>query len=112
VWEGQLCFAVRDGTLRFLFKNIGSQFHGRGFKMLANLMQHCCPDTVSNASTSLLLLFHNVQGESESILVYWSRFDGLTLKLARCKDMIPSIFLVVLFLCALHGWYSIIVDQF
>ncbi len=80
--------------------------------MLATLMQHCCPDTVSNAFTYLLLLFNNVQGESESILEYWSQFDGLTLELARCKVMIPLILLVVLFLCALHGRYSIIVDQF
>ncbi len=80
--------------------------------MLATLMQHCCPDTVSNAFTSLLLLFNDVQGESTSILEYWSQFDGLTLKLARCKVMIPSVLLVMLFLCALHGWYSLIVDQF
>jgi hypothetical protein len=38
VWEGQLCLAVWDGTLRFLFENKGSQFHGWGFKMLATLM--------------------------------------------------------------------------
>jgi hypothetical protein len=100
-----------DGTLRFLFKNKGSQFHGRGFKMLATLMQHYPPDTVSNAFTSLLLLFNDVQGESESILEYWSQFNGLTLELARCKVMIPSILSVMLFLHALHG-YSIIVDQF
>jgi hypothetical protein len=34
VWEGQLHLAVWDGTLRFLFKNKGSQFHGQGFEML------------------------------------------------------------------------------
>ncbi len=81
-------------------------------KMLATLMQHCCPDTVSNVFTSLLSLFKDVQGESESILEYWSQFDGLTLKLAWYKVMIPPILLVMLFLCALHGWYSVIVDQF
>jgi hypothetical protein len=46
------------------------------------------------------------------ILECWSRFDGLTLKLARCKVMFPSILLVMLFLCALHDWYSVIIDQF
>ncbi len=112
MWEGQLHLAVQDGPLWFLFKNNGSQFHGQGFEMLATLMQHCCPDTVSNAFTSLLSLFNNVQGESESILEYWSRFDNLTLELGWCKVMIPSILLVMLFLCALHGWYFIIFDQF
>jgi hypothetical protein len=72
VWEGQLHLTVWDGTLQFLFENKGSQFHGQCFKMLATLMQHCCPDTVSNAFTSLLSLFNNVQGEPKSILEYWS----------------------------------------
>jgi hypothetical protein len=112
VWEGQLHLAAWNSTLRFCFENKGSRFHGWDFKMLATLMQHCHPDTVSNSFTSFLSLFNAVQGESESILEYRSQFDGLTLKLARCKVMIPSILLVVLFLCALHGWYSIIVDQF
>jgi hypothetical protein len=39
-WEGQLHLAMKDGTLRFLFKNKGSQYHGRGFEMLAALIQH------------------------------------------------------------------------
>jgi hypothetical protein len=112
VWEGQLHLAVWDGNLRFLFKNKGSQFHGRGFEMLATFMQHCCLDAVSNAFTSLLSLFNNVQGESESILEYRSQFDGLTLKLVRCKVMISLILMAMLFLHALHGWYSIIVDKF
>jgi hypothetical protein len=110
VWEGQLHLAVRDGTLWFLFKNKGTQFHGRGFEMLATLMQHCCPDTVSNAFTSLLSLFNDVQGESESILEYWSQLNRLTLELMRGKVMTPSILLVMLFLHALHGRYSVIVD--
>jgi hypothetical protein len=112
VWEGQLHLAVWDGTLWFLFKNKGSQYHVWGFKMLATLMQHCRPDTVSNAFTSLLSLFNNVQRESESILEYRSQFNSLTLELGRCKVMILSILLVMLFLCALHGWYFVIVDQF
>jgi hypothetical protein len=112
VWEGQLRLAVKDSTLRFLFKNKGSQFHGRGFKMLAPLMQHCRPNTVTNAFSSLLSLFNNVQGELESIIEYWSWFNGLTIKLARCKVVIPLLLLVMLFLCALHGCYSLILEQF
>jgi hypothetical protein len=80
--------------------------------MLATFMQHCHPNTVSNAFTSLLSLFNDVQGNSESILEYRSRFDGLTLELARCKVVIPSILLVMLFLRALHGCYTVIVEQF
>jgi hypothetical protein len=104
VWEEQLHLTVWEDTLWFLFKNKGSQFHGWGFEMLATIMQHCCPNTLSNAFTSLLSLFNNVHGEFKSILEYWSQFDGLTLKLAWCKVMIPSILLVMLFLRALHGW--------
>jgi hypothetical protein len=88
------------------------QFHGRGFEMLATLMQHCCPDTVTNSFSSLLSLLNDVQGESESIIKYQSRFDGLTIELARCKVVIPSLLLVMLFLHALHGRYSTIVKQF
>ena len=111
-WEGQLQMAVKDGTLCFLFKNKGALFHGRGFEMLATLMQHCRPDSVSNAFTSLLSIFNDVQGESESILEYRSRFDGLTMELARCKVIIPSFLLVMLFLRALHGQYATIFEQY
>ncbi len=112
VWAGQLCIAVQDGSLRFLFENKGTLFHGCRFEMLATLIQNCCPDSVSNAFTSLLSLFNNVQGEIESILEYRSHFDGLTHELARCKVLIPSILLVMLFLWALHGCHVSIVDQF
>ena len=112
VWEGVLRSAVKDGTLKFLFENKGSLYHGRGFEMLAALMQHCCPDSVSNAFSSLLLLFNNVQGETESIIEYRSRFDGLTLELLRCKVTIPSFLMVMLFLRALHSRYSVIFKQY
>jgi hypothetical protein len=112
-WEGQLRLTVKEGSLCFLFENKGSLFHGRGFEMLDTLMQHCHPDTVSNAYTSLLSLFNDVQHNSKSIIEYPSRFDGLTLELARCKVVIiPSILLVMLFLRALHVWYDEIVNQF
>lgn len=90
IWEGELRTAVKEGTLRFLFENKGTQYHGRGFGMLAALMQHCRPDTVTNAFSSLLSLFNNVQGENESILEYRSRSDGLALKLNRCRVIILS----------------------
>jgi hypothetical protein len=75
-------------------------------------MQHCCLDTVSNAFTSLLSLFNNVQRNSESTIKYCPCFNGLTLELAHCKVVIPSILLVMLFLCARHDWYEEIVNQF
>jgi len=111
-WEGQLRLAVKDGSLKFLFENKGSLYHGRGFEMLAALMQHCRPDSVSNAFSSLLSLFNDVQGDTESIIEYRSRFDGLTLELSRCKVTIPSFLMVMLFLRALHGRYSVIFEQY
>jgi hypothetical protein len=111
-WEGQLRLAMKDGTICFLFENKGSQYHGWGFEMLAALIQHCRPDTVSNAFTSLLSLFNDVQGESEPIVEYCSRFDGLILELLRCKVVLLHLLLVMLFLCALHVHYADIVEQF
>ncbi len=109
-WEGQLQMAVKDGNLCFLFENKGALFHSPGFKMLATLMQHCRPDSVSNAFTSLLSIFNDVQGESKSVLEYRSCFDGLTMELARCKVIIPSFLLVMLFLHALHSRYATIFE--
>jgi hypothetical protein len=104
-WEGQLRVAVRDGSLRFLFDNKGAVFHGKGFEMLAALDQHCCPDTVSNVFTTLMSLFNNVQGDSEQILAFRSRFNGLIMDMARSKIILPPILLVMLFLHALHSCY-------
>ena len=111
-WEGALRGAVKDSALRFLFENKGTQFHGRGFEMLSTLMQHCHPDTVSNAFTSLLSMFNDVQGEAESIIKFRSRFDGLDLELSRCKVFLPPILLVMLFLHALHSCYTVLFDQY
>jgi len=80
--------------------------------MLAALMQHCRPDSVANAFSSLLSIFNNVQGDNESINEYRSRFDDLTLELSRCKVTIPSFLMVMLFLHALHGCYLIIFEQY
>jgi hypothetical protein len=59
-WEGLICVAVKDGSLCFLFNNKGMLYHGKGFEMLAALDQHCHPDTVMNAFTTLMSLFNNV----------------------------------------------------
>ncbi len=80
--------------------------------MLATLYQHCHPDTVSNAFSSLLSLFSEVQGDSELIFEYRSHFDGLILDMLWCKVAIPQILLVMLFLWALNSCYSTILDQF
>jgi hypothetical protein len=80
--------------------------------MLAALIQHCRPDMVSNAFVTLLLLFNDVQGDSESTLEYRSRFYGLSLELHHCKVTLPSLLLVMLFLRGLHAHYTNIVAQF
>jgi hypothetical protein len=85
LWEGQLRLAVKDGDLRFLFKNKGTLFNGRGFEMLAALTAYCRPDSVANAFSSLLSLFNRIQGEDEPILAFRSHFDGLILEMACCK---------------------------
>jgi hypothetical protein len=80
--------------------------------MLAVLDQHCRPDTISTAFSTLMSLFNDVQGPSEPILDFLSRFDGMVLDMSRSKILLPPIFLVMLFLCALHSQYSDILDQF
>ena len=64
-WEGQLRVALKNGGLRFLFDNTESRFHGKGFKMIDVLNRHCHPDSVTNAFTTLLSLFNDVQGDTE-----------------------------------------------
>jgi hypothetical protein len=111
-WEGQIRAAVREGSLRFLFDNKGTMCHGKGFEMLAVLNQHCCPDTIANAFSTLMSLFNDVQGPLEPVLEFRSRFDGMVLDMSRSKIILPPILLVMLFLCALHSRYSNILDQF
>jgi hypothetical protein len=96
MWEGQLHLAVKNGLLCYLFENKGNLYNGHGFEMLAALSQHCRPDLVANAFTSLLSLFNNVQGNDKPILQYWSRFDGIIMDLSQCKVAIPQILLVML----------------
>ena len=74
-WEGRLRIAVKNGGLRFLFENTGSRFHGKGFEMIDVLNHHCHPDSVTNAFTILMSLFNDVQGDSEPIVEFRSRFN-------------------------------------
>ena len=67
---------------------------------------------ISNAFSMLMSLFNDVQGSSEPILEFHSWFDGMVLDMSRLKIFLPPIFLVMLFLCALHFRYSDILDQF
>ena len=80
--------------------------------MLAVLDQHCRPDTISNAFSTLMSLFNDIQGPLEPILEFCSRFDGMVLDMSRSKILLPPILLVMLFLRALHSRYSDILDQF
>jgi hypothetical protein len=80
--------------------------------MLAVLNQHCRPDTIANAFSTLMSLFNDVQGPSEPVLEFRSRFDGMVLDMSRSKIILPPILLVMLFLRALHTRYSDLLDQF
>jgi hypothetical protein len=101
-WEGQLCIAVKNGGLRFLFENTGSRFHSRGFEMIDVLNRHCRPDSVTNAFTTLMSLFNDIQGDTEPIVEFRSCFDGMILDMARGKIIIPPLLLVMIFIRALH----------
>ena len=111
-WEGQIRNAVREGSLRFLFENKGTLYHGKGFEMLAVLDQHCRPDKIANAFSTLMSLFNDVQGPSEPVLEFCSQFDGMVLDMSRSKIFLPPILLVMLFLCTLHSRHSDILNQF
>ncbi len=69
-WEGQIWVAFQEGSLRFLFENKGSTYDGKGFEMLAALNQHCCPDSVLNALTTLLSLFNDSMGDMEEVMAF------------------------------------------
>ncbi len=80
--------------------------------MIDALNCHCHPDSVTNAFTTLMSLFNDVQGDSEPILEFRSRFDGMILDMTCCKVVIPPLLLVMIFIRALHSRYSDILDQF
>jgi hypothetical protein len=111
-WEGQIRVAVWDGSLCFLFENKGTLYHGKGFEMLAALEQHCRPDTVSNAFTTLMSLFNVVQEDLEEVLQLCSRFDGLVMDMSCSKIILLPILIVMLFIRALHSRYLDILAQF
>jgi hypothetical protein len=110
LWEGQLCLAVKDGELQFLFKNKGGTYNGHGSKMLAALSTYCHPNSVANAFSSLLSIFNKIQGKNKPILAFCYHFDGLILKMVCCKVVIPPLLLVMLFLRALHSHYLDIME--
>jgi hypothetical protein len=112
LWEGQLCLAVKDGELCFLFENKGDTYNGHGFKMLAARNACCHLNSVANAFSSLLSIFNELHGNDEPILAFCSCFNSLILEMACCKVVIPPLLLVMLFLLALHGHYLDIVEQF
>jgi hypothetical protein len=84
----------------------------KGFKMLAALNHHCCPNLVSNAFTTLLLLFNDSMGKSEEIMPFRSRFDGMINYMACCKIVIPPILTVMFFLHLLHSRYKDLLVKF
>jgi hypothetical protein len=94
LWKGQLCLAVKDGILRFLFKNKGDIYNGHGFEMFPALNAYCHPDSVTNAYSSLLSIFNKLQGDDKPIAAFWSRFDGLILEMAQSKVIIPPLLFV------------------
>jgi hypothetical protein len=59
-------------------------YNGKGFEILAALNQHCHPDSVANAFTTLLSLFNDSMGASEEIVAFCSRFDGMVNNMAFC----------------------------
>ncbi len=111
MWERLLWLAVKDGSLHFLFENKGDIYNCHGFEMLAALSQHCHPDLVSNAFTSLISFFNDVQGQDEPILQYQSCFGGLIMELSHCKVTNTQMLMVMLFLWVVHVHYSELLNQ-
>ncbi len=81
-WEGLIWVAVQEGLLRFLIENKSSMYDGKGFEMLDALNQHCRPDSIENAFTTLLSLFNDNMGELEEIMAFHSCFDGMVNNMA------------------------------
>ncbi len=87
-------------------------YNGKGFEMLAALNQHCCPDLVANAFTTLMLLFNDSMGKSEEIMSLNLRFNGMINEMACYKIVILPILMVMFFLCSLPSHYAPLLDQF
>ncbi len=91
---------VQEALLHFLFESKGSMYDGKGFEMLDALNQHCCPDSGTNAFTTLLSLFNDNMGETEEIMAFCSCFDRMVTNMAQCKIVIPPILMVIFsFIC-------------
>ncbi len=101
------------GFSSLLAKKKGSQFDGKGFKMLAALNQHCHPDSVAYAFTIQMLLFNDNMTESEEIMALCLHFDGMVNDIVWCKLKIPLILMVMFFLRSLHPCYdNLLLEQF
>ena len=111
-WEGQLCTALKDGSVRHLFENTDSKYFGKRFEMLQVLEDNCRPSSISNLFTTLLALFNNTQGDKEIIHEFQSQFEGHLGALSQSSVAIPSILQVMLFLRALHSCYGNLLTQF
>jgi hypothetical protein len=57
-WEGQIRMAVQDGSLHFLFKNKGSMYNGKGFKMLSVLNQYCRVEFGHSCTSNSVVAFY------------------------------------------------------
>jgi hypothetical protein len=85
---------------------------GRASKMLAVLNQHCRPDSVANAFTTLMLLFNNSMGKLEEIMTFRSRFNGMVNNMSCCKIILPLLLVVMFFLHSLHSRYDNLLEKF
>jgi hypothetical protein len=111
-WEGQLCAALKDGPIRFLFENTGSTFYGKGFEMIQVHKDHFPPSSISNSFTTLLALFNDTQGKKESIHEFRSQLEGHIRALSWSLVAIPPILQVMLFLWGMHLRYQDLLSQF
>jgi hypothetical protein len=111
-WEGQLRTSLKDGPVWFLFKNTGSTFYGKGFKILQVLEDNFRPSSISNTFTTLLALFNTTQGDKEGLHEFCLHFEGHLAALSQSLVAIPPIPQVMLFLHALHSRCHHLLTQF
>jgi hypothetical protein len=75
----------------------------------------CLPHSMPSVAPTPLptpIPSNKLHGDDELIVAFCSQFDGLILEMVRCKDVIPPLLLIMLFLRALHSHYSDIMEQF
>ncbi len=102
-WEGQLRISLKDGSVWFLFENMGSTFYGKGFEMLQLLEDNFCPSSISNTYITLFTLFNTTQGDKMGLHEFRAWFEGHMSVLSHSSVAIPLILQVILFLHALHS---------